>query len=189
MGARACGQGPCDAASPPSHNAIHNGPHRAVQRPRAGAAADQIGARAVFPTGGAQPREPSRGKGTRPGWAMPLWVERQRIETRQPDSGNRHFCGRTPEAPARCSPHKLGKGRSGGISRPERNRAERAESSWDTERARTDELRDRVEALQVQLVTAEADGSALGVTVSGLFCQIARNCAPHFARNRDPSWA
>jgi non-homologous end joining protein Ku len=20
-------------------------------------------------------------------------------------------------------------------------------------------------------------------------CQIARNCAPHFARNRDPSWA
>ena len=22
-----------------------------------------------------------------------------------------------------------------------------------------------------------------------LDCQIARNCAPHFARNRDPSWA
>ena len=66
MGARACGQGPCDAASPPSHNAIHNGPHRAVQRPRAGAAADQIGARAVFPTGGAQPREPSRGRGRVP---------------------------------------------------------------------------------------------------------------------------
>jgi hypothetical protein len=25
--------------------------------------------------------------------------------------------------------------------------------------------------------------------VDGYGCQIARNCAPHFARNRDPSWA
>jgi len=26
-------------------------------------------------------------------------------------------------------------------------------------------------------------------SLSSRGCQIARNCAPHFARNRDPSWA
>jgi hypothetical protein len=54
----------------------------------------------------------------------------------------------------------------------ERNRADRAESSRDAERTRSDELRDRIEALQVQLVTAEADSSALTIETAELTAQL-----------------
>jgi chromosome segregation ATPase len=40
------------------------------------------------------------------------------------------------------------------------NRVDRAEMGRDAERSPADELRDRIEALRVQLATAEADGSA-----------------------------
>jgi hypothetical protein len=54
----------------------------------------------------------------------------------------------------------------------ERNRADRAESGRNAERSRADELRDRIEALQVQLATAEADGSALTIETAELTARL-----------------
>jgi hypothetical protein len=51
-------------------------------------------------------------------------------------------------------------------------RADRAEAGRDAERARAEVLRDRIEALQVQLATAEADGSALTIETAELTAQL-----------------
>ena len=48
-------------------------------------------------------------------------------------------------------------------------------------------VRRRTERSPRECVTAEY--CLNGRLVQRDACQIARNCAPHFARNRDPSWA
>jgi chromosome segregation ATPase len=52
------------------------------------------------------------------------------------------------------------------------NRVDRAEMGRDAERSPADELRDRIEALRVQLATAEADGSALTIETAELTAQL-----------------
>jgi hypothetical protein len=54
----------------------------------------------------------------------------------------------------------------------ERSRADRAEATVTGERARADQVRDRIEVLQMQLATAEADGSTLTIETAELTAQL-----------------
>jgi DNA repair exonuclease SbcCD ATPase subunit len=65
----------------------------------------------------------------------------------------------------------------------ERNRAETGRNA---ERSRADELRDRIAALQVQLATAEADGSALTIETAELTAQLNQAVVRRRKRRKRP---